>query len=122
MSQTKCQLSRDGCSIEAVLQVLQVQKGAPVDLLLGTDVLPRLRFALTQTEKEGHPTDLLQLTLSPRTQLESVGARNGATTQDTKIATSDAGGEPAHHPSSPDAPVTTASDPVVLTLSMLRSV
>ena len=28
--------------------VLQVQKAAPVDLLLGTDLLPRLGFALVQ--------------------------------------------------------------------------
>ena len=37
--------------------VLQVQKGAPVDLLLGTDVLC-LGFALVCTNKNGLVTDL----------------------------------------------------------------
>ena len=42
--------------------VLQVQNGAPVDLLLGTDVLGRLGFGLVQQEGEGHITDLLKQT------------------------------------------------------------
>ena len=45
VAQISCQLSRRGFSVESVLQV---QKGAPVDLLLGTDTLPLLGFSLTE--------------------------------------------------------------------------
>ena len=41
--------------------VLQAQKGAPVDLLLSTDVLPQLGISLVQQDKEG-TTDLLSTT------------------------------------------------------------
>ena len=37
VSRVKCKLARDNFSVEPSLQV---QKGAPVHLLLGTDVLP----------------------------------------------------------------------------------
>ena len=42
-----CQLTRRGYSTTSQLQV---QKGAPVDLLLGTDTLPRLGFSLTEKQ------------------------------------------------------------------------
>ena len=45
VAQISCQLSRRGFSVESVLHV---QKGAPVDLLLGTDTLPLLGFSLTE--------------------------------------------------------------------------
>ena len=57
VSQVKCQLTSDR---EAIETVVQVQKGAAEDLLLGTDVLSRLGFSLVNTPKNGHPKDLLQ--------------------------------------------------------------
>ena len=57
VSQVKCQLTSDR---EAIETVVQVQKGAAEDLLLGTDVLSRLGFSLVYTPKNGHPKDLLQ--------------------------------------------------------------
>ena len=57
VSQAICQMERDGYQVKTILQV---QKGAPVDLLLGTDVLSQLGFALMQASKQGAATDLLQ--------------------------------------------------------------
>ena len=37
-----------------------MQKGAPVDLLLGTDILSRLGFTFSRLEKDGKSTDLLE--------------------------------------------------------------
>ena len=45
VAQVSCQLSRRGFSVESVLQV---QKGAPVNLLLKTDTLSLLGFSLTE--------------------------------------------------------------------------
>ena len=59
VSQVCCQLRWGAKEMNAVLQV---QNGAPVDLLLGTDVLGRLGFGLVQQEGEGHTTDLLKQT------------------------------------------------------------
>lgn len=59
VKQVKCNLLRGDHTVESVLQV---QKGAPVDLLLGTDVLPLLRFSLVRTGREGTSTNLLQNT------------------------------------------------------------
>ena len=59
VSQVCCQLRRRAKEMNAVLRV---QNGAPVDLLLGTDVLGRLGFGLVQQEGEGHTTDLLKQT------------------------------------------------------------
>ena len=59
VSQVCCQLRRGAKEMNAVLQM---QNGAPVDLLLGTDVLGRLGFGLVQQEGEGHTTDLLKQT------------------------------------------------------------
>ena len=56
VKQVMCNLSRGNYVIEPVLQV---QKGAPVDLLLGTDVLPQLGFSFVQKEREGQSTNLL---------------------------------------------------------------
>ena len=42
-----CQLTKGGYPMTSQLQV---QKGAPVDLLLGTDTLPRLGFSLTEKQ------------------------------------------------------------------------
>ena len=56
VSQVKCQLTSNQHSIETILQV---QKGASEDLLLGTDVLPKLGFSLVCTPKSGPPQDLL---------------------------------------------------------------
>ena len=53
-------------SIERIDVVLQIQKEPPVELLLGTDVLPQLGFSLTQCEADhSNPTDLLHT--QPRT-------------------------------------------------------
>ena len=57
-SQVVCHLRRGDYSSEVVLQA---QKGAPVDLLLGTDVLSRLGISLVQQDKE-RTTDLLRNT------------------------------------------------------------
>ena len=56
VSQARCHLERDGYQATTVLQV---QTGAPVDLLLGTDTLGQLGFSLTQASKRGPATDLL---------------------------------------------------------------
>ena len=40
--------------------VIQIQKDAPVGLLLGTDLLSQLGFALLESNSEGEGTDLLQ--------------------------------------------------------------
>ena len=42
-----------------VITVLQVQKGAPVGLLLGTDILSHLGFKFSRLEKDEELTDLL---------------------------------------------------------------
>ena len=39
--------------------VIQVQKGAPASLLVGTDVLPQLGYLFVQSTMEGEDTDLL---------------------------------------------------------------
>ena len=62
VSQAVCHLERDGYQVKTVLQV---QKGAPVDLLLGTDVLSHLGFSLMQASRQGSATDLLQTTNAP---------------------------------------------------------
>ena len=56
MSKVKCQLTSNQHSIETILQV---QKKASEDLLLGTDVLPKLGFSLVCTPKSGPAQDLL---------------------------------------------------------------
>lgn len=48
ISQVQCRVT---CGNREVEVVLQVQKAAPVDLLLGTDVLPHLGFQLVQAEQ-----------------------------------------------------------------------
>ena len=50
VSQVCCKLRRGKHQLDAVLQV---QKGAPIDLLLGSDVLGKLGFGLVQHEGEG---------------------------------------------------------------------
>jgi len=57
VSQVCCRLRRGKHEIDTTLQV---QKEAPVDLLLGTDTLPKLGITLVQTEDTTDPTDLLQ--------------------------------------------------------------
>ena len=47
VSQVQCWVTRGDREVDTILQV---QKAAPVDLLLGTDVLSQLGFALIQTE------------------------------------------------------------------------
>ena len=47
---------RSGFTMEAVIQV---QKGAPASLLVGTDVLPQLGYLFVQSTMEGEDTDLL---------------------------------------------------------------
>jgi len=58
VSQVKCCISRDEYVVETILQV---QKGAPVDLLLGTDVLTQLGFIFSKVEKGGKLTCLLSV-------------------------------------------------------------
>ena len=56
ISQVKSCLSRGNLTVETFLQV---QKGAPVDLLLGTDVLSHLGFSFSRLENNGKLTYLL---------------------------------------------------------------
>lgn len=56
--QVKVRIARPGCAVEAVVQV---QNRAPIDLLIGTDLLPQLGFIFLQTELNGEDLDLLQL-------------------------------------------------------------
>jgi len=56
VSQVQCRVSRDNFVVETVLQV---QRGAPVDLLLGTDTLPKLGFIFSRAERDGRVTNLL---------------------------------------------------------------
>ena len=58
VSQVSCCIR---CGEQTAESVLQVQKGAPVKLLLGTDLLPQLGFGLVQ-KKGSHLTDLLEST------------------------------------------------------------
>jgi len=58
--QTKIALSRPGYSISAVVQV---QKGAPTKLLIGTDLLSQLGYLFIQTSIEGDDHDMLTATL-----------------------------------------------------------
>ena len=57
ISQVKICLSRGNLTVEIFLQV---QKGAPVDLLLGTDVLSHLGFSFSRLENNGKLTYLLE--------------------------------------------------------------
>ena len=61
--QAQCLIAREGYEVDAILQV---QMKAPVDLLLGTDVLPPLGISLT-CQRMDHPVDLLGC--SPNIQL-----------------------------------------------------
>ena len=56
--QIRVRVARPGCSVEAVVQV---QNGAPTNLLIGTDLLPQLGFIFLQTEPNGEDLDLLQV-------------------------------------------------------------
>ena len=56
VSQVKCRISRDNFVVETVLQV---QRGAPVDLLLSTDTLPKLGFIFSRAERDNRVTNLL---------------------------------------------------------------
>ena len=59
ISQVCCRICQGSQEIDTTLQV---QKEAPVDLLLGTDTLPKLGITLVQTEDTTGPIHLLQPT------------------------------------------------------------
>ena len=61
VAQVSCKLSKGGFSIEGLLQV---QKEAPVDLLLGTDTLSQLGFSLTQSQ-DNITKDILGSVVTP---------------------------------------------------------
>ena len=48
VAQVRCQLSKGGLSVDSQLQV---ERDAPVDLLLGTDTLSQLGFSLTERDE-----------------------------------------------------------------------
>ena len=73
VSQVQCRVTRGDREVDTILQV---QKAAPMDLLLGTDVLSQLGFALIQTEQR-HFDDLL--CNSPDTPKNSLPAQETAT-------------------------------------------
>lgn len=58
VSQIRCQITRERYSIEGVLQV---QKAAPVDLLLGTDLQPHLGYVLMQMNEVKPHVNLVPL-------------------------------------------------------------
>ena len=76
VSQVKCCVSRDDFIVETVLQV---QKGAPVDLLLGTDILSHMGFTFSRLEKDGKLTDLLGELKSDMSAPADNGVPNGST-------------------------------------------
>ena len=80
VSEVECCLTRSNYTVKALLQV---QKGAPVDLLLGTDTLPGLGFSFLQKESDGCSVELL-------TKQDDVGRT--------------AGQEPVDNSSDPDQP------------------
>ena len=58
IGEVECCLTRGYHTANAILQV---EKGAPVDLLLETDTLPQLGFSFQQIESDGHSIELLTL-------------------------------------------------------------
>ena len=56
VSQVKCCIRRYKFEVETILQV---QKGAPVDLLIETDIPIQLGFMFSRIERDGKPTYLL---------------------------------------------------------------
>ena len=56
--QVKTLITRDGYAADAVVQV---QSGAPMPLLIGTDLLPQLGFSFLQVQREGKNVDLLHM-------------------------------------------------------------
>jgi len=61
-----------------VITVLQVQKGAPVGLLLGTDILSHLGFKFSRLEKDEELTDLLVKAKSGLSTLVTKGVTDGS--------------------------------------------
>ena len=59
VSQVQCKLERGSHIVDTVLQV---QEGAPVELLIGADILWRLGFGLVRQEGGGSATNLLSIT------------------------------------------------------------
>ena len=55
VSEIECCLTHGDYTVKALLQV---QKGAPVDLLLGTDTLPGLDFSFLQKERDESSVEL----------------------------------------------------------------
>ena len=102
VSQVRCQLEREGYQIEAVVQV---QKAAPIDLLLGTDVLSWLAFALLQSNQHGTAINLLdpqtQVNLSPEDgkayDVTSKHHQPMDTSQDLSVKLIHVARLPAHH-------------------------
>ena len=64
--QVRTTIARPGHEVEAAVQV---QKGAPARLLIGTDILPKLGFLFIRAECEGDDVDMLEF--------ESPGAEGG---------------------------------------------
>ena len=69
VSQVKCCIRRDKFEVETILQV---QKGVPVDLLIGTDILTQLGFMFSRIESDGKPTYLLLRDGSAKAEVESI--------------------------------------------------
>lgn len=86
ISQVRCRIARGN---RAVNTVLQVQEAAPVDLLLGTDVIPQLGFALIQVGEKASE-DLLGH-LPPHSEMSGscVPAQETAALPDGEPTTSD---------------------------------
>ena len=75
VSQLKVHIARAGYTTEATIQV---QKDAPADLLLGTDLLPQLGFHFIQLQPQGESVNLL--TMGMKEQMEIVSLRDNEET------------------------------------------
>ena len=81
--QTSITLTRNG---HTTCAIVQVQKDAPVELLLGTDTVPQLGFALLETDLSETGVDLLQEQIWIR---HPRGAESTSISNECELATSD---------------------------------
>ena len=76
VGQVKTHISRPVISVEATVQV---QKGAPANLLIGTDLLTRLGFLFVKEELCGEDAHLLQVEDSSTSKGKEVGQVGSST-------------------------------------------
>ena len=86
ISQVRCQIARGNRAVDTVLQV---QKAAPVDLLLGTDVIPRLGFALIQVSEKASEDLLGRTPQCSEASVSCIPAQETSALPDGRTTTSD---------------------------------